>query len=520
MRAHEKRHLAVQAARRTIQVSVLLFLVGLVYLSLYSHYFAAHALDDLASMPGADGAVLRAVDRGLAAVSDPEGFLRGFKGTLWSMRVAGVDVSDPLAAVELVAASKTFHGPMLLSILLPVGLALLLGRVFCSWVCPGYLLFEAAGKLRGLLRLAEIRPGQVRFSKRNKYVFLGVGLFAAAAFSRPLFALIYPPAVISRLVHAWVFGASLAGMLVILGVVVAVEVLVSPRWFCRSLCPGGALQGLLGAARLLRVRLVPDRCTRCGLCAPVCEEGLDPLAESDGIECDNCGQCVRHCPEVALRYGIGTRRREWLRPTGRAVAVFVACLLGALLLLHGSDGWAHHILGLPHYSYKENYPQVPTLEYPATTGPYDVLLTSYPGKPQPGEPANLSIYIKDRTSGEPYGQPITVRILQTFTFGRNRIAHPATRIEPFDQVHKLTATLDQPGEYIVELAVDVEGQEEIIPFLVVAGDPTSGWVVLATVIGGLGLFFVVIRAVKIKLKRRGRNNPSRAGAPTPSGAGS
>ena len=65
-----------------------------------------------------------------------------------------------------------------------------------------------------------------------------------------------------------------------------------------------------------------------------------------------------------------------------------------VLILLASSAAAHHILGLPHYSYKENYPQVPVLEYPATTGPYEVLLVCYPGKPNPGEPANLVFDIK------------------------------------------------------------------------------------------------------------------------------
>ncbi|NOY46432.1 MAG: hypothetical protein GXP50_13425, partial [Deltaproteobacteria bacterium] len=160
-----------------------------------------------------------------------------------------------------------------------------------------------------------------------------------------------------------------------------------------------------------------------------------------------------------------------------------------------------HILGLPHYSYKENYPQVPTLEYPATTGPYDVLLTSYPGKPPPGEPANLAFYIKNRNTGEPYDKPVTVRVLQTYTFGRNRELQPAIRIEPFDRVHKLTVTFDREGEYVVELALDVEGRTEVVPFRMVVGEPSSTASVLAAVGGGLAVFLIAVRAVRIKRRR-------------------
>jgi ferredoxin-type protein NapH len=504
MTGHQIKHIFVQIVRRCVQLAVVALIAGLVFLSLYAHYWAAKALEDVQAMTGVTGAVLGEIDRWVSPMARPDEFLNGFKGTLWSMRLAGFDISDPLAAAELVAASKTIHWPMLLSIVIPVVFTLLAGRAFCSWMCPGYLLFEIGGKLRKLLRLAELPPADVRFSRYNKYIFLGVGLVAAAVTSRPLFALIYPPAVVSRLLHAWIFGTALTGMLILLGAILAFEVLVSHRWFCRTLCPGGALLGLIGAVRVLRVRFKPSLCTGCGKCEPVCEEGIDPVVESDGLECDNCGKCVRHCPARALVWAIGPPKRARAKAIAPAHGSLIAVLFWAALaaaVLAPPAALAHHILGLPHYSYKENYPQVPTLEYPAVTGPYDVLLTSYPGRPVPSEPANVAFYIKNSTSGEPYAKPVTVRVLQTFTFGRNRELQPPIRLQPFDQLHKLAVTFDREGEYIVELTMDVEGQPEVIPFLMVVGEPSSAWSVLISVGAGLALFVVVVRAIKIKRDR-------------------
>ncbi|WP_025323750.1 4Fe-4S binding protein [Deferrisoma camini] len=504
MTARQRRHGWIQALRRLVQIGTVCLVVGLALASLYAHYRAARALDEMRAVEGPVGSGLRVVDRLVSGLDDPRAFLDGFKGSLWSMRLAGWDVTDPLAALEVIATSKVLHPPLLLAAAVPVLLALLLGRVFCSWVCPGYLLFEAGGKLRRLLRWVELPPAEVRFSYRNKYLFLAVGLVVAAITARPLFALIYPPAVVSRLVHAWVFGTALTGMLVVLGLILAFEVFVSPRWFCRSLCPGGALLGVLGRGRPVRVRLEPHRCTHCRRCEPVCEQGLNPVTESSGMECDNCGRCVRACPEDALAYRVGIQRMRSSDGPGRAGSLAAALFWGALALavLAPTPARAHHILGLPHYSYKENYPQVPTLEYPASAGPYDVLLTSYPGKPPPGEPANLAFYIKNRATGEPYGQPVTVRVLQTFTFGRNRELQPPIRIEPFDRVHKLTVTFDREGEYVVELAMEVEGRSEVIPFRMVVGDPSSAASVLAAVGGGLAVFLIGVRAVRIKRRRR------------------
>ncbi len=514
MNAYQVRHLALQILRRMVQASVMAVVIAVVYLSLYAHYRAARALEDDQLMAGFQGKVLRFIDDTVAPMEQPQQFLDGFKGTLWSMRLWGVELSDPLAAAEMVVASKTLYGPMLLSILIPVLVTLLLGRVFCSGICPGYVLFELAGKLRKLLRFAELPPGEVEFSHGNKYAFLGAGLIVAAVAGLPFFALIYPPAVISRLVHAWIFGTAFTGMLLILGIIIAVEVFVSRRWWCRTLCPGGALYGLLGAGRLLRIRLDANLCTGCRECEPVCEEGLNPVLQSYEMECDNCGVCLRHCPEKALLFTAGLPGRSRARikkshPPEKSSRTAMAAVILVSALLPASAA-AHHILGLPHYSYKENYPQVPILEYPASTGPYDILLTSYPGRPIPGETANLAFYIKNRDSGQPYQEPIRVRILRTFTFGRSLEVLSSLEVIPYEQPHSLSATFPQEGEYIVELSLDVEGKTEVIPFLVVSGDPTATVSVVIAVVLGLAFFIIVIRAIRIKRERRQKEAETRA----------
>lgn len=177
--------------------------------------------------------------------------------------------------------------------------------------------------------------------------------------------------------------------------------------------------------------------------------------------------------------------------------------VAVVLTLLASSAAAHHILGLPHYSYKENYPQVPTLEYPARSGPYEILMTCYPGKPKPGEAANLAIYIKDETNGLPYNHPIEVRVLQTFTFGRNRDILPASAVPFYEQPHEVSVNFPNDGEYIVELTMEVEGKPEVIPFLMVAGEPSATVSVLVAAGVGLTLFLVVVRAIRIKRRRRG-----------------
>lgn len=499
-------HAVIQIIRRSVQVAVMLLVVGLVMLSLYAHYRAARGLDDPELTAGWMGSVLIKIDDQVSKMDSPEQFLDSFKGTLWSMTLAGLDLTDPLAAAESAAASKTIDWRLVRSIAIPLIVALLLGKVFCSWICPANLLLELTGKLRKLLRFAEITPGRVEFSRKNKYVLLAAGLVVAAVVHLPLFFWVYPPAVLSRMVHAWVFGTAMTGMVIVMLLIVLFELFVSPRWWCRTMCPGGALYGLVGWPRLLRVRYRPSRCTNCGHCKSVCEPGLDPVSESEGIDCDNCGECIRHCPERAMNYTIALPGRRRAR-SKKLTAVKTSLILLTLMPLSAD---AHHILGLPHYSYKENYPQAPTLEYPATTGPYDILLTSYPGKPIPGEPTNLAFYVKNRTTGTPYDRPITVRVLQTFTFGRNRECVAPTVVEPFEQPHKLSVTFPENGEYIVELTIAVEGKPEVIPFMMIAGEPSATLSIVISIGAGLAIFIIVVRAIKIKRRRRAQSTSEEA----------
>lgn len=516
----------VPITRRCVQLLSLGVLVLLPIMALYTHFKEAHAIHDLGENNWRNVAV-RCIERVVNKDESRQQLVQRTQGTIWSARLFGVTLSDPLAGAEAIISSRSFYKPMLWSLLIPVAVTVLLGRVFCGWICPMNTLLEVVDKCRRLLRIAEIRERDVKFSLKNKYLVLAVTLGLVGVTSVPFVALFYPPAVMSREMHLFVFGSTVGiGAYVILAIC-AIELFVSKRWWCRYICPGGALYSLLGRFRVVRVERDENKCIHCGECVRVCQFDLRPmLVQITGMECTNCGTCVKACDDDALRFRwmlpiIVADAASVRDPITKPTAADASCVghvvrhsiffIAALLLPTVAE--AHHILGLPHYSYKENYPQAPTLEYPATTGPYDVLMTSFPGRPVPGERTTIAFYIKDRNTGLPYELPVSMRALKTATFGANTVIMEPLIHEPTTNQHKYFVTFPEDGEYIVELTMDVEGKPEVIPFLMIAGEPTATKSVVIAIGAGLGVFLLVVRAIKVKRNRRRAANQQRTQVP-------
>jgi len=332
----------LQIARRTVQILVLVAMLLVPTLARYANYLSARELDKTLErwQGSAAGATLRALDVALRSLPDGTEvragttirnrtrvleYARQLRGGPWSAQIGDLSMTDPLAVAESVAAARRGARVLWLGLIVPVAIALVLGRVFCSWVCPAGLVFELTDRLRGALRWLELRPRDVRPARWTKYAVLAVGLLISAALSLPILGALYPPAILNRETHDLVFGffdhaetggggiwlGGLTWMSLILVAVVLVELTVSRRWWCRYVCPGGALYGLLGWRRLVRVERRPAPCTSCGACDRACPLGLRPMHERVmGGECDNCGRCISECRDDAIGFA--------LRATGRS----------------------------------------------------------------------------------------------------------------------------------------------------------------------------------------------------------
>jgi polyferredoxin len=252
-------------------------------------------------------------------------------------RPPGIEGWLPIAALmNLKAAVLTGELPRRF----PAGLFLLVAflaitflfrKAFCSWLCPVGTLSEGLWKLgRRLFRRTFALPRWADWPLRAlKYLLLAFFLWAVAkmsveaihAFLASPYGLVADVKMLNFFRH---MGPTAA---VVVGVVVAASVLVQNFW-CRYLCPYGALHGFVSWLSPLRIRRDPEACIDCARCAKACPSRLavDVKLSISSPECTGCMECVAACPvKGALGMSATHRRRTpvWAIAVGIA-AVFLA----------------------------------------------------------------------------------------------------------------------------------------------------------------------------------------------------
>jgi len=228
----------------------------------------------------------------------------------------GLEFVDPISIATVLVSS----GPswQLLWAAWPAALLVIVfGRFFCGWICPYVPIIAASNASRSLLARMGFRTRDVPLPRRSSVVMLGVLVAATAVTGSQIIPLVYPPAIISREVFRAVFWGGLGlGALVVLAAFLF-DTFVSRAGFCRYLCPGGAIFGLLGVLSPVKITRTPALCTDCTICDAVCNLLQNPMSDHVDRGCERCGKCVASCPTDALKIGFGKPALFDKRPEAR-----------------------------------------------------------------------------------------------------------------------------------------------------------------------------------------------------------
>ncbi|HEY7392684.1 MAG TPA: DUF6599 family protein [Bryobacteraceae bacterium] len=276
------------------------------------------------------------------------GSLQSGNGEIWlSYPVRLFLETDPLLAVSNALATHALYHGLLWSLMILIP-TLFLGRFFCGWICPLGTLNHFFSHIRSEKKLGRQRIEGNRYkSWQNLKYYLLIGSLVIAFFGGSLVGILDPIALTVRslalsilpgLNYALNAALDLAGqqptgvvssivggirfllgqvilefkqphfrqgfLLGLLFVTIVTLNLRVTRFWCRALCPLGALLGLLSRWSVLGLEKHAARCEDCNRCLLHCQGGDDPIP---GVpwrkaECHLCLNCVADCPESGIQF--------------------------------------------------------------------------------------------------------------------------------------------------------------------------------------------------------------------------
>jgi polyferredoxin len=249
--------------------------------------------------------------------------------------------ASPLVGLTTLLAGRTLVPSLLLSFVI-LSLTIPFGRFFCGWICPLGSLIDVSDSLILRRRVKISEKESTRF--RSWKFFILTAVLTALLFSMPWAWFFDPIVLLTRVmtttifpaiayllnaifsfffnvgvaedqwytlynwtqkwllpVNATAFRSSI--LIFLLFLIILLLGFFSQRFWCRNLCPLGALFGLFSRFRLTQ-RYVSTDCTRCGVCRRDCRMNAieDDYTVSNSTECIECGECVSVCTPKAISY--------------------------------------------------------------------------------------------------------------------------------------------------------------------------------------------------------------------------
>jgi uncharacterized protein with FMN-binding domain/Pyruvate/2-oxoacid:ferredoxin oxidoreductase delta subunit len=215
--------------------------------------------------------------------------------------------------------------PQLLAMVIIFIITIVLGRFFCGWLCTfgamnDFIYIISKKVFRTKFKVSEKVDSILKYLKYVILIFIIVDIWTSGskAFDSyspwDTFAQVYN---ISGAITIHTGGF-------ILLVIIAVGAVFIERFFCRYLCPLGAILAILSKARILKIKKFRDKCGPCRICTNNCSMGIK-LYQMDKVsseECINCFKCIEVCPRKNAQLNILGENVNPLLPSAITIAVF------------------------------------------------------------------------------------------------------------------------------------------------------------------------------------------------------
>lgn len=220
--------------------------------------------------------------------------------------------------------------PQLVEAIVIIPFTVLFGRFFCGWMCAfgafGDFTYSLSRKLFNVkFRMNERADKALKYAKYLVLVFLTVVLWTLKSTK---FDSLSPWDVFGMLATfgkapAFSYVAATMTTGLILFALIAAASFFVERFFCRYLCPLGAVFAISSKLRIAKIQKTRTKCGNCRICTKNCAMGI-PLYKTDVVgsgECINCMQCVTQCPRKNVTLAVSEKD---VRPLVASVAVVTA----------------------------------------------------------------------------------------------------------------------------------------------------------------------------------------------------
>lgn len=247
--------------------------------------------------------------------------------------IAPAPFSTAFAGLKGLAVKVGEGDSLAMSAMLKLCLALVVftivfGRFFCGWACAFGTYNDIVNRIARRLKIKQIKNEKLdKYLPKVKYGVLVLILGLCAAGLRSLTNGTSPWDVFAKIL-ALNFHFSGYAIGVVLLLLITVGAAFIERFFCRFLCPMGAIFSLAAVLAPVRLKKRETNCGKCKACSSVCP-GRIPLNQTETVksgECYRCMKCTEICPRGNMQSYFGvTQVPEYV-----IIAVQTVVLLGLL----------------------------------------------------------------------------------------------------------------------------------------------------------------------------------------------
>lgn len=228
---------------------------------------------------------------------------------------------DPLVFLITSIALRTMIFAGFLSLVL-IAITMIFGRLFCGFVCPLGTLIDIGDTLTKKTLKQQLISWRPMFA-HGKFlilIFLIMAAFMGASmlhftdplviFFRTLTYILSPviTSILGSFSNVHVVGYTESILTIITITMIVTSGLIFTRFWCRTLCPLGALLTLLSKISLFKFSFTTE-CQECGICDRLCPTSAirSPKQSIDNGECITCFRCLYECPKQIINYRVRPR---------------------------------------------------------------------------------------------------------------------------------------------------------------------------------------------------------------------